>query len=136
MPFFNESISGVVCGASFNEFSSPQKVLAEFQRVIKPGARAHIMFQVLSRHRVTAAAQRALGSLSGLQFPTVDEARERLSRQFHLKVLVQDGLLLIARLSVSGSRKAACGEESCSNAPAMELFSRSMEQSVESQEPA
>lgn len=141
MPLLNESISGVVCGGSLNEFSSPENVLAEFERVMKSGARANVMMQILSRGWVVAAAQKALGLLTGLQFPTVDQAKERLSRQFHLKVLVQEGLLLIARLSVSGAQEAVRRRESRSQTPASERFARTirartMERSVESRGPA
>jgi len=101
MPFRDGAFDGVACGGSLNEFSSPLKVLSEFQRVMATGATASVMFQVLSQNGVVALAQQILGAFSGLKFLSISEASNRLSKYFDFKVLIHEGVVLIARLSMA-----------------------------------
>ena len=103
MPFQAEIFDGVVCGGSLNEFTSPVQVLSEFQRVMTTGATASVMFQVLSQNKVLALMQKVLGALSGLEFLSPSEASYRLSKLFDLNDLIQEGVILIARLSMANS---------------------------------
>lgn len=75
IPLPTASVDGVVVGGSWNEFPSPQAVVKEIYRVLKPGGRLWIMFA----HRSTSPLQRLL-ERAGLRFPTLAELKDALSK--------------------------------------------------------
>ncbi len=75
IPLPKASMDGVVVGGSWNEFPSPQAVVDEVYRVLKPGGRLWIMFS----HRSDSPIQRVL-RWTGLRFPALPELMDSVSK--------------------------------------------------------
>ena len=73
IPLPDQSVEGVVVGGSWNEFPTPDQVIAEIYRVLKPGGRVWIMFS----HRSSSLVQ-VLFEKTGLRFPSVEILQEML----------------------------------------------------------
>jgi len=99
MPFASGSLDGALCGGSLNEFRHPQRVLAELHRVLKRKAHAGLMMQVASSDRL-GYVQRLLGGVSGLAFPTAQEALGWMRRHFVATVTHEEGAVLMVKLAV------------------------------------
>jgi 2-polyprenyl-6-hydroxyphenyl methylase/3-demethylubiquinone-9 3-methyltransferase len=80
IPLPDASLDGVVVGGTWNELLDPAIVAKEISRVIKPTGRIWIMFT----HRSTSPLQALFGQL-GLGFPTIDEVRVTLDRDFNTR---------------------------------------------------
>ncbi len=67
LPFVDDAFDAVVLGATLNELGDPERALAGFARVLRPGGVLWLMY--VDRARGLARAGQAAGERVGLRFP-------------------------------------------------------------------
>ena len=82
LPFATNSVTGIVCGGSLNEFGSNNvtQVLQEVTRVLQPGGTALFMHLLIAQKRVGQALQRYVAEPGGIAFWSREESNQLLSK--------------------------------------------------------